>query len=862
MNKKYILILLLLSFNFSNSQIFEAVNSPQFQGVFYGNCSTADFNNDGKTDIIFSGATTSYTSGYTAVYINSNGSFNELETEFSQIMYSAIALGDIDGNGYTDVAITGVRNQPNTTQTPVFEIYYNNGDETFTKNAASGILPVNYGSVEIADFNNDGIKDILVNGFNSTSYITKIYFQDTEGNFTDSGISLMGTYFSDTKLFDANNDGYIDILITGFNTSYIPDTILYINQGDGNFIEQESGLENVYFSSIDVADINGDGNLDVLLSGMNSTYAASLMLFENDGSGFFSASENTFTGTYGGASSFVDYDNDGLLDIFSIGSNASNQNVVLLYQNNGDGTFTKDDVNSDLLTGLNMSDAVWFDMDNDTDLDLLTIGFSGNEGITKLYKNKTFSQEQPCNQEPGDNPGDIGCVTFTYNGVQTTYTTVRTADGNIWIQQNLGSDAIAVSATDENAFGDLFQWGRWDDGHQLRNSETSTTLPSPNNPLGLNGGNNLFYTADPEWWIDGTVTDTWQAANPNTVTAANGCDPCKALGSNWRLPTAEEWQAVIDAENITNITTAFGSNLKLTVAGARASSGVYNAGVRGYYWSTTVSDNTNFAKYLYYSDFIVNPNAGGFREQGSSIRCLKNTVNDYCDVSVDYDVEPISLVDFADIHNPTSATIGASDPYEDFTSMIGNVEMGETYTLTVKGNTAGPFEHDIRVFIDWNQDKIFDMSSEYYTVSLLPSTGEDDVQATLDITIPYTAATGNTRMRIIKDMWNVYEEGEFDACLNAYYGQFEDYTVNIQEDLGAIDFNRKALKIYPNPTTDFVAVQSDLDIKNLQVYNQLGQLVISQKETQIDLSDIAPGIYIVQIHFENGASATQKIIKK
>src|SRR5690606_18849596 len=142
-------------------------------------------------------------------------------------------------------------------------------------------------------------------------------------------------------------------------------------------------------------------------------------------------------------------------------------------------------------------------------------------------------------------------------------------------------------------------------------------------------------------------------------------------------------------------------------------------------------------------------------------------------------VEPITLVSFAGINNTTSAAVNGTSAYENFTDMTGEVNQNETYTITVKGNTNGQFEHDIRVFIDWNQDFVFDMDTEYYATSLMPSTGEDNITATITITVPADAPLGLTRMRVIKDMWNVYEEGEFDACTNAYYGQVEDYSVNV-----------------------------------------------------------------------------------
>lgn len=244
-----------------------------------------------------------------------------------------------------------------------------------------------------------------------------------------------------------------------------------------------------------------------------------------------------------------------------------------------------------------------------------------------------------------------------------------------------------------------------------------------------------------------------------------------------------------------------------------------------------------------------------------NIQVINGVSDNYCDVTVEWDVEPITLVNFADLNNPTSAAINGTPAYEDFTSMIANVEQGETYTITVKGNTVN-LEHDVRVFIDWNQDSVFDMDTEFYTTSLLPSTGEDNTEATIEILVPENATLGNTRMRVTKDAWNVYEEGEFDACTDAYYGQVEDYTINVQENLNIGDFEKNNVSLYPNPTTGFVTIQSELTIENVMIYNQLGQLITTQKTSTIDLSNVPSGIYIVKIQAENSSTTTQKIIKK
>lgn len=166
---------------------------------------------------------------------------------------------------------------------------------------------------------------------------------------------------------------------------------------------------------------------------------------------------------------------------------------------------------------------------------------------------------------------------------------------------------------------------------------------------------------------------------------------------------------------------------------------------------------------------------------------LFNGPQDYCEVTVGYGVNPITRVQFADLNHQTDIEPNALQtalPYEDFTGLTAHVQRGETYTLVVEGNTDGNYQHDIHVFIDWNNDGVFDVNTELYRALLEPSTGQDGVNVTFQIRVPEDAVQGTTRMRIIKDNWFIYEDGDFDACTNPEYGQIEDYSVEIS-DAGA-----------------------------------------------------------------------------
>src|SRR5690554_3861960 len=142
------------------------------------------------------------------------------------------------------------------------------------------------------------------------------------------------------------------------------------------------------------------------------------------------------------------------------------------------------------------------------------------------------------------------------------------------------------------------------------------------------------------------------------------------------------------------------------------------------------------------------------------------------------DVEPITLVEVAGINNRTSGAINGTPPHEDFTTIIGNMEEGETYPIALEGNTSGTFTCSFTVFIDWNQDRILDNASERYEIGTIAnSTGNDGQQATGNITVPAGVTAGPTRMRVMKRFTSSYAP---DSCTpGSGFGQAEDYTINV-----------------------------------------------------------------------------------
>jgi len=223
--------------------------------------------------------------------------------------------------------------------------------------------------------------------------------------------------------------------------------------------------------------------------------------------------------------------------------------------------------------------------------------------------------------DPGATAGSTGCVVFTYRGQQVVYPTVRAKDGKIWLQKNLGATQVATATTDAASFGDLFQWGRWDDGHQLRTSTWSATAPSPNNPSAIASGSASFYRT---WWSGGTTADSWTNTTPD---ATHGKDPCAAIGSGWHMPASTEWASVFTSEAINGLPAALSSNLKMAASGFRdgGSSGSVsnNDGSRADYWTATVASGAQIYQVHINNVGTVSSTSATSRYQGHAVRCLK-----------------------------------------------------------------------------------------------------------------------------------------------------------------------------------------------------------------------------------------------
>ncbi len=233
-------------------------------------------------------------------------------------------------------------------------------------------MGVEASSVAWGDYDNDGNLDILLTGTNGTSYITKLY-RNTGTGFTEvyAG-SLTGVAASSVAWGDYDNDGDLDILLTGVDNNNVFVSKIYQNTGSG-FIEVYAGsILGVGQSSVAWGDYDNDGDLDILLTGNTGSGFVS-KIYQNTGNNFVEVFPGSLIGVYWGSTSSVawgDYDNDSRIDIVMTGYTGSNA-VAKIYKNTSSG-FTE--VYAGSLTGVFLSSVAWGDYDNDGDLDILLTG--------------------------------------------------------------------------------------------------------------------------------------------------------------------------------------------------------------------------------------------------------------------------------------------------------------------------------------------------------------------------------------------------------------------------------------------------------------------------------------------------------
>ena len=187
--------------------------------------------------------------------------FVNINAGLTGLHWSDVAWGDYDGDGDLDVIIAGYDSGNN----PTTKVYKNVGNDTFTELAGLPIPGTYIGDIAWGDYDADEDLDILIQGYTASSQITKIYRNNGNDNFTESGIAFPALADGSVSFADCNNDGFLDVLIVGFTGSEQTARV-YRNNGDATFTETAADLPSAIKSAYEWGDYDNDGDLDIFLS--------------------------------------------------------------------------------------------------------------------------------------------------------------------------------------------------------------------------------------------------------------------------------------------------------------------------------------------------------------------------------------------------------------------------------------------------------------------------------------------------------------------------------------------------------------------------------------------------------------------
>jgi predicted nucleotidyltransferase len=346
-----------------------------------GTIDKGDVDGDGDIDVFVSSKLDGNTKAI--LYLNDgHGVFTpQNTTTFPGLDLSCSRLIDIDGDKDLDLFYFG-RNW----QTNHFSLLYlNDGKGNFTQKTNHNLPTVNEGEFDFGDIDGDKDLDIIITGYSNSVKIIGLYKNNGIGEFQLQNTSTFPALgLPSVKFFDCDKDGDLDLIHAG-ELNNVKSVTLYKNDGTGIYTATSNIFEGVWFGDIAIGDSDNDGDLDVLISGQKSGTNYLTILYNNDGNGNFTQNANSlFTGMVTGDVEFADLDKDGDDDIFITGIlqntfSSSILDATLIYKNNGNNSY----VIEDTLIGASYARAAIDDFNGDKYLDFIVIG----DPASMLYLN-------------------------------------------------------------------------------------------------------------------------------------------------------------------------------------------------------------------------------------------------------------------------------------------------------------------------------------------------------------------------------------------------------------------------------------------------------------------------------------------
>ena len=779
--------------------------------------SAADLNNDGYKEIIVG----SYYDNTIMFYKNINGDIQYhqrqvLISEGSTSYYSDfdIYCEDVDSDGLVDIAVTQ-------SGTNIISWYKNLGNYNFDEKRSIAFINKPQ-TLAVADIDNDGDNDFIV-GSKDDDKIT-LLINNGLAVFNEQVIIYNANYaINKIKLFDLDNNGFLDVI------SGQEDGSIYFSKNiDGiNF----SSAQNITGAAddghgFDFLDINGDSYYDIVFS---SNYNDNLKYMLNINGNSFS-SETIIDSSLSDPYNLLakDFDNDGLKDI--IVSTTSDDKIGWYKNNNGS-------FSSMIQITNNVTNPKYFlieDLDNDNSFEIITSSYqlnqAENQKLSVFKKNSTSSSYEE------------NIINFYFSAANAVQIADLDNDGNndiisafksiVW-NKNHGNDIFSSQYLISQNINDLSTVDV-----EVKDLDNDGWLDI----IGITGGNLEIYKN-----INGTSFipihtqviseggEDIEISDINNdgyfdilISHRNGENPISKVLNNGNF----------DFENITPIYTFGGT------------------GFKAYNFKCGDVDNDGYIDIVVGASdvseihWLNNDGNGNFTYQHivSSIACNKIDIGD-----VDNDGN-------IDILTAGSYSYGASDinwlkkDSEGFSSPI------TIDTQSLKSITLGDINND--GFLD-----IVGSSYEYYSpyderiLYYLFNDNSFESQITIE---SLGDALSLTKDAVLGDLNN---DNKLDIVSSYYFINSVKYFIN-SSTLSLQDINltnTDNFKIYPNPSTEFIYWNKNLNISNISIFNSTGKLIYRKNNKitidKLNVNFIPKGLYFIVVKSDQHEYKTKLIIK-
>ena len=299
---------------------------------------SADFNSDSIMDLAITNSLGD--EQFVRIFLgNGDGDF-ELKNEIPVLSSFSIEIADFNQDGIPDIATPEYNLYLGVGHKSIVTILVGNGDGTFSLGRAVDIRGLQPSGLAVADFNNDGLMDFVT--ANSQSFNISVVLGQGELNFAEPIQYDLEFPFGPISIAvsDFDQDGNEDIALTRrFRLT------VFLGNGDGTFVESETYffmVQNPW--AVQTADLNGDQITDVLAAGTSSTsfpeYSENLAVFIGKGDGCFAEPEFYPFGLGAFSIALADFNGDQVIDVVggNVVNDQSEQGLTMLL-GNADGTF-------------------------------------------------------------------------------------------------------------------------------------------------------------------------------------------------------------------------------------------------------------------------------------------------------------------------------------------------------------------------------------------------------------------------------------------------------------------------------------------------------------------------------------------